>query len=99
MKLIGNQRDKFGIRGFSLGVADGIAEESLQSIQIPSVPGHFDGMADGSLHPAGGGQEGLRHLGYNTLVMALITSISLTAMIHRYVYGVHVLVFIKLPLL
>ena len=63
MKLICNKGDEFGIRGFSFGIADGIAEKSLQRIQIASVPGYFDSMADGPLHSAGGGLEGLRHLG------------------------------------
>ena len=67
MKFICNQRNKFGIRGFSLGIADGIAEKSLEGIQIPSVPGHFDGMADGTLYPGRGGLEGFCHLGVQDL--------------------------------
>ena len=67
MKLICNKRDKFGICGFSLGIADGIAEKSLQSVQIASVPGYFDSMADGTLHAAGGGLECFRHLGVQYL--------------------------------
>ena len=98
LQFVCNQRNKFGIRGFSLGIADGIAEKSLQSIQVTSVPGHFDGVADSPLHSAWGGLECFRHLGGNTLVMALITSMSLTAMIHRDVYGVNALMFIKLLL-
>ena len=62
LELVRNKGDKFGIRGFSLGIADGIAEKSLQSIQIPSVPGDFDGVTDGPLHAAGGGLECLGHL-------------------------------------
>ena len=62
LQFVCNKRNKFRIRGFSLGIADGIAEKSLQSIQIASVPGDFDGVADGSFHSAGGGLEGLRHL-------------------------------------
>ena len=67
LQFVSDKRDKLRIRGFSLGIADGVAEESLQRIQIPSVPGHFDGMPDGTLHPAGGGLEGLRHLGVQYL--------------------------------
>ena len=67
LKLIRDKRDKFGIRGFSLGIADGIAEKSLQSIQVASVPGYFDGVADSPLHAAGRGLEGLRHLGVEHL--------------------------------
>ena len=62
-KLVCDKRNKFRIRGFSLGIADSIAEKSLQSVQIPSVPGNLDGMADGPLHTAGGGLECFCHLG------------------------------------
>ena len=67
LKLICNQGDEFGIRGFSLGIADGIAEKSLQSIQIPSVPGNLDGMADGTLHTGRRGLECFGHLGVQYL--------------------------------
>ena len=67
LQFVSDKGDEFGICGFSLGVADGIAEKSLQSIQIASVPGNFDGMADGPFHPAGGGLESLRHLGVEYL--------------------------------
>ena len=67
LELVCNQGDEFRVRGFSLGIADGIAEKSLQSIQVASVPGDFDGMADGTLHPAGGGLECLCHLGVQYL--------------------------------
>ena len=67
LQFVSDKGNKFGIRGFSLGIADGIAEKSLQSIQVASVPGYFDGMADGPLHPAGGGLEGLCHLGVEYL--------------------------------
>ena len=67
LQFICNKRNKFGIRGFALGIADGVAEKSLQGIQVASVPGYFDGMADGTLHPAGGGLEGFRHLGVEHL--------------------------------
>ena len=53
LQFVCNKGDEFGIRGFSLGIADGIAKKTLQSIQIPSVPGHFDGMADGTLYAEG----------------------------------------------
>ena len=67
LQLVSDKRNKLRIRGFSLGIADGIAEKSLQGIQIPSVPGYFDGMADGPFHSAGGGLEGFRHLGVQYL--------------------------------
>ena len=67
LQFVSDQGDEFGIRGFSLGIADGIAEKSLQSVQIASVPGYFDGMADGALHSGRGGLEGLCHLGVQYL--------------------------------
>ena len=66
-KLVSDKRNKFGIRRFSLGIADGIAEEALEGIQVTSVPGYFDGMADGSFHTAGCGLEGLGYLGVEHL--------------------------------
>ena len=63
LQLVCNQRDKFRICGLSLGVTDGIAEKSLERVQIASVPGHFNGMADGSFHSAGCGLECFCHLG------------------------------------
>ena len=67
LQFVSDQRNKFGIRGFSLGIADGIAEKSLQSIQIASVPGYFDGVADGTLYPTGSGLECFCHLGVQYL--------------------------------
>ena len=62
LKLVRNEGDEFGIGGFSLGVADGVAKESLEGIQIAPVPGHFNGMPDGPFYPGGRGLEGLGHL-------------------------------------
>ena len=67
LQFVSDKRNKLTIRGFSLGIADGIAEKSLQGVQIASVPGHFDGMPDSTFHPAGGGLEGLCHLGVQDL--------------------------------
>ena len=66
-QFVSDKGNKFRIRGFSLGIADGIAEKSLQSIQIPSVPGYFDCMPDGSFHTAWGGLECFCHLGVEYL--------------------------------
>ena len=57
LELIRYKRNKFGIRGFSLGIADGIPKKSLECVQIPTVPCDFDGMADGTLDSAGCGLE------------------------------------------
>ena len=62
LQFVSNQGNKLRIRGLTLGIADGIAEKSLQSIQITSVPGHFDGMADGTLHSGRRGLECFGHL-------------------------------------
>ena len=62
-----NHGDEFRISGLTLGIADRVAEEPLQSIQVAPIPRHFDGVADGTLHTAGGGLEGLCHLGVQDL--------------------------------
>ena len=67
LQFVSDKGNKLGICGFSLGIAHRIAEEPLQGVQIPSVPGHFNGMADGPLHSAGGGLEGFCHLGVQDL--------------------------------
>ena len=66
-QFVSDKGDEFGIRGFSLGIADGIAEESLERVQIPSVPGHLNGVPDSPLHTAGGGLECFCHLGVQYL--------------------------------
>jgi len=53
LELIGNQRNKFRVRGFTLCIADGVPKEALQGIQITPIPCHLDGVADGTLYPAG----------------------------------------------
>ena len=63
LELVRNQGDELRIGGFALGVGHGVAEEALEGVEIPSVPGYLDGVADGPLHPAGGGAEGLGYLG------------------------------------
>ena len=67
LKLVCNKRNKFRVGGFSLGIADGIAEKSLKCIQIASVPGYFNRVTDCSFHTAGSGLEGFRHLGVQDL--------------------------------
>ena len=63
LQIVSDKGDEFGIRGFSLGIADGIAEKSLQGIQVASVPGDFDSVSYGPLHSRWRGLEGFRHLG------------------------------------
>ena len=67
LELVSDKGDKFRIRRFSLGIADRIAKKSLQSIQIPSVPGYFDGVPDGTLHSGRRCLEGFCHLGVEHL--------------------------------
>ena len=67
MQFVCNKGNKLTIGGLALGVGNCVAEESLQSVQIASVPGYFDGVPDGSFHTAGGGLEGFCHLGVEHL--------------------------------
>ena len=67
LKPVRNERNELTIGGLSLGVADGVAEEALQGVQVAPVPGHFDGVADGPLYPAGSGLEGFGYLGVEDL--------------------------------
>ena len=67
MKLICDKRNKLRIRGFSLGIADRIAEKSLQRIQITPIPGDFNGVTDGPLYSGRRGLECFCHLGVQDL--------------------------------
>ena len=67
LQFVSDKGDKLRIGGLSLGIADGIAEKSLQRVQVASVPGYFDGVADGTLHSGWGGLECLGHLGVQHL--------------------------------
>ena len=51
LKPVRNEGNELTIGGLPLGVAHGIAEEALQGVQIPPVPGDFDGVADGPFYP------------------------------------------------
>ena len=53
--LVSYHRDELRIGGLSAQIVDGIAEVAVQGIHVAAVPRHLDGMADGALHPAGGG--------------------------------------------
>ena len=63
LQFVSDQGDEFRVRGFSFGIADCIAEKSLQGIQIPSVPGYFDGVSDSTFDSAGGGLKCFGYLG------------------------------------
>ena len=53
--LVSNHRDELAVGGFSAQVMDGVAEVAVEGVHIAPVPCHLDGVADGALHPAGGG--------------------------------------------
>ena len=53
--LIGDHGDELTVGGLAAQVVDGVAEIRVQGIHIAPVPCHLDGVADGALHPAGGG--------------------------------------------
>ena len=67
LELISDKRNELTIGGLALGVGYRIAEESLQGVQIPSVPGNLNGVPDGPFHSAGRGAEILGHLGVEHL--------------------------------
>ena len=67
LQFVSDKGDKFRIRGFSLGIADSIAEKSLERVQITTIPGNLNSVPDGPLHSAGCGLECFRHLGVQYL--------------------------------
>ena len=67
LQFVSDKGDEFRIGGLALCGVDGVAEEALEGIQIPSVPCHFDGVTDGPFHTAGGGLEGFGDLGVQDL--------------------------------
>ena len=67
LQFVGDEGDELTIGGFSLGVGNRVSEEPLEGIQVATIPGHFDGVSDGSFHSGRGGLEGLCHLGVQYL--------------------------------
>ena len=63
LQFVSDKGDEFRIGRLTLCIADGIAEKSLQSVQVASVPGYFNGVADGTLYTGRRGLESLCHLG------------------------------------
>ena len=63
LQLVRDEGDEFRVGGLALGIADGVAEEALQGVQIAPVPGDFNGVANGPLHSGRSCLEGFRHLG------------------------------------
>lgn len=62
LELVRDEGDELTIGGLPLGVAHGVAKEALQGVQVSSVPGHLDGVANGPLYPGRRGLEGFGHL-------------------------------------
>ena len=62
LELICDQSDELTIGGLAFGIGNSIAEESLERIQITSVPCHLNGMANRPFHSGRCGLEGFRHL-------------------------------------
>ena len=58
LELARDQGEELRIGGLALGIGHCIAEEPLQGVQVAPVPGNFNDVTDGPLHPAGGGAEG-----------------------------------------
>ena len=63
LQFVSNKGNKFGICGLALGIGNCVPKEPLKGIQVASVPGDFDGVADGTFHSGRRGLEGLCHLG------------------------------------
>ena len=82
--LVGDHRNEFRICGLSAQVVDGVAEVAVQRVHIAPVPCHLDGMADGALHPAGGGAVALGDL----RVQALGHRVDILRLVHREQDGV-----------
>ena len=55
LQLVRDEGDELRVGGFAFGIADGIAEESLQSVQIASVPRDLNGVTDSTFDAAGSG--------------------------------------------
>ena len=67
LQFVRNEGDELRIGGLAFGIADRIAKKSLEGIQVATIPGHFNGMADGALHSGRRSLEGLCHLGIEDL--------------------------------
>ena len=82
--LIRDHGDELRVCGLSAQVMDGVAEVAVQRVHIAPVPCHLNGMADGALHPAGGGAVALGDL----RVQALGHRVDILRLVHREQDGV-----------
>ena len=53
--LVGDHRNELRVCRLTPQVMDGVAKVAVEGIHVSPVPCHLDGVADGALHPAGGG--------------------------------------------
>ena len=77
--FVSYHRNELRVRWFSPQVMDGITEVAVEGVHIAPVPCHLDGVADGALHPAGGGAVFLgdfrvQTLGHSVDVLRLVHS-------------------------
>ena len=75
--LVSYHRNELRVGGLAAQVMDGITEVAVEGIHIAPVPCHLDGVADGALHPAGGGAVFLgdfrvQALGHSVDVLRLV---------------------------
>ena len=82
--LVGDHGNELAVGGLSAQIVDGVAEVAVQGVHIAAVPRHLDGMADGALHPAGGGAVALGDL----RVQALGHRVDILRLVHREQDGV-----------
>ena len=66
-QIIRDHGDKLRVGWFSSIILNSIAEIRIERIHVAPVPGHLDGVADGTLHAACGGLVFLRHAGVENL--------------------------------
>ena len=76
--LIGDHRDELAVGGLAPQVMDGIAKVAIEGIHVSPVPRYLDGVADGTLHPAGSGAVFLSDL----RVQALGHSVDVLRLVH-----------------
>ena len=53
--LVSYHRDELRVGGLTPQVMDSIAEVAVEGVHVSPIPRYLDGVADGALHPAGGG--------------------------------------------
>ena len=82
--LIGDHGNELAVGGLAPEIVDGVAEVAVQGVHIAPVPCRLDGMADGALHPAGGGAVALGDL----RVQALGHRVDILRLVHREQNGV-----------